>query len=500
MAITIVKEKTMRLIKKTNKKVLAMALAAVIVSSNLLSSSVLADDSVIQADPVDTINYDGSQNEVVDANVSDKQIEELVSQEYTQEGDSSVVNVSSSSSQISEEAGLEITVDEKAIKSSSNTFTGFAKDNNGWHFYLNNVQKKGWINYKGNKYYVINTYALPQNMWRKINGHLYYFNKDGIMIKDQRVKIDGVQYQFDKNGHKVDLNNTKKLGEVTPEQKALYDLGAKTLQEEASNVRNGIMNDAGKWYKYVNNARTRGWYQEGNKHMFFLNTLNRAENMWRKIGGKIYYFEADGRRTTNTIRYIDGSTYKFGADGVLVENAKTSLVNYNVNVRARADETSYVVGKLNKGNGVEIIGNNGYYVRVRSANSSFDGWVKNTAVISESRAKIDKVIAVAKSKLGASYVWGATGPNTFDCSGLMLYAFKNGAGINLPRVSKYQATVGTYVSRKDLRPGDLIFWGSPIHHVSMYIGDGKYIHAPYPGTTVQTAKLGSYTTARRIIK
>ncbi|SUB57978.1 glucan-binding repeat [Peptostreptococcus anaerobius] len=91
-------------------------------------------------------------------------------------------------------------------------------------------------------------------MWRKINGYLYYFNKDGVMIKDQRVKIDGVEYQFDKNGHKVNLDNSKKLGDVTPDQQALYDLGAKILKEEASNVRNGIMNDAGKWYKYVNNA------------------------------------------------------------------------------------------------------------------------------------------------------------------------------------------------------------------------------------------------------
>lgn len=499
MAITIVKERTMQLIKKTNKKVIAIALAAVIVSSSLLSSSIVADDSVIQTEPVDTISLDGSQKEVVDSNVSDKQIDGLVSEETAGQDEGSVINVSSSTSQVSEQAGLEISVDEKAVKTSSNSFTGFAKDGNGWHFYLNNVQKKGWINYKGNRYYVINTYALPQNMWRKINGYLYYFNKDGVMIKDQRVKIDGVEYQFDKNGHKVNLDNSKKLGDVTPDQQALYDLGAKILKEEASNVRNGIMNDAGKWYKYVNNARTRGWYQEGNKTMFFLNTLNRAENMWRKIQGKTYYFEADGRRVTNTVKYIDGRTYKFGTDGALVENANTSLVNYNVSVRGKADESSDVVGQLKKGNGVEIIGKSGSYVKVRTGNSSFDGWVRSSAVVTESQAKLDRVIAVAKSKLGTSYVWGATGPNTFDCSGLMLYAFRNGAGITLPRVSKHQATVGTYVSRQNLRPGDLIFWGRPVHHVAMYIGDGKYIHAPYPGTTVQIARLGAYTTARRII-
>ena len=88
---------------------------------------------------------------------------------------------------------------------------------------------------------------------------------------------------------------------------------------------------------------------------------------------------------------------------------------------------------------------------------------------SSSQIKINKVIEVAKSKIGSNYVWGAQGPNTFDCSGLMLYSFSHGAGITLPRVSKDQATVGTYVSRSELRPGDLIFWGSPVHHVALYL-------------------------------
>src|SRR3712207_2716484 len=365
----------MQLIKKTNKKVIAIALAAVIVSSSLLSSKVLAEDSVIQTERVDTISINNTDSEVVD--MGSDSIDNLVSQEISdQSGQISDSNV------VSEQSGLEITVDDKSIKTGSNSFTGFAKDGNGWHFYQNNVQKKGWINYKGNKYYVINTYALPQNMWRKINGHLYYFNKDGVMIKDQKIRIDGVEYQFDKSGHKVNLDNSKVLGEVSEEQQALYDLGEKILKEDSSNVRNGIMNDAGKWYKYVNNVRTRGWYQDGNKTYFFLNTLNRAENMWRNIGGKKYYFEADGRRVTNTIKYIGTDTYKFGPNGALIENAKTSLVNYNTDIRGKADTVSSVVGKLSKGNGVEIIQTSGSFVKVRTSDGKFNGWVKEDAVIS----------------------------------------------------------------------------------------------------------------------
>ncbi|SUB57979.1 SH3 domain protein [Peptostreptococcus anaerobius] len=81
-----------------------------------------------------------------------------------------------------------------------------------------------------------------------------------------------------------------------------------------------------------------------------------------------------------------------------LKNANTSLVNYNVSVRGKADESSDIVGKLQKGNGVEIIGKSGSYVKVRTGNSSFDGWVRSSAVVTESQAKLDRVIAVAKSK------------------------------------------------------------------------------------------------------
>lgn len=109
------------------------------------------------------------------------------------------------------------------------------------------------------------------------------------------------------------------------------------------------------------------------------------------------------------------------------------------------------------------------------------------------------LVAEAKRHLGAKYVWGATGPSTFDCSGLTSYVYKKTLGIRLPRVSKDQGRAGKFVSRANLLPGDLIFWGNPIHHVAMYIGGGYYIHAPQPGDHVRITRLTSYTTARRFI-
>lgn len=102
------------------------------------------------------------------------------------------------------------------------------------------------------------------------------------------------------------------------------------------------------------------------------------------------------------------------------------------------------------------------------------------------RAPRSEIISVAKKYLGARYVWGATGPNTFDCSGFTSYVYRQ-VGVSIPRVSRDQIHAGERVSRKDLAPGDLVFFGSPIHHVGMYIGGGMMIHAPNSGSYVKIA-------------
>ena len=99
-------------------------------------------------------------------------------------------------------------------------------------------------------------------------------------------------------------------------------------------------------------------------------------------------------------------------------------------------------------------------------------------------------IAEAMRHLGAPYLWGATGPGAFDCSGLTLTAYR-AAGIALPRTSQEQWYAGPHVDLGDLQPGDLLFWASDlsnpatIHHVALYIGNGQMIAAPHAGTNVR---------------
>ncbi|EOD69856.1 NlpC/P60 family protein [Amycolatopsis vancoresmycina] len=105
-------------------------------------------------------------------------------------------------------------------------------------------------------------------------------------------------------------------------------------------------------------------------------------------------------------------------------------------------------------------------------------------------AAAQAAVNAALSKLGSAYVWGATGPSTFDCSGLMQWAYKQ-AGITLPRTSSAQAGFGTPVSRDQLQPGDLVAYYSPVSHIGMYIGDGKMVHAPTSGDVVKISPLMS---------
>ena len=108
------------------------------------------------------------------------------------------------------------------------------------------------------------------------------------------------------------------------------------------------------------------------------------------------------------------------------------------------------------------------------------------------------VIAYASNFLGVPYVWGGTSPSGFDCSGFTQYVFAH-FGVNLPRVSESQQNVGTLVSRANLQPGDLVFFGTPAHHVGIYVGNGNMINAPHTGAVIRVQSLNSdFTYGRRV--
>jgi cell wall-associated NlpC family hydrolase len=108
-------------------------------------------------------------------------------------------------------------------------------------------------------------------------------------------------------------------------------------------------------------------------------------------------------------------------------------------------------------------------------------------------------IKFALAQRGKPYVWGATGPNSYDCSGLTQAAYR-AAGVTIGRTTYDQATYGVAVSKANLQPGDLVFFYSGLSHVAIYLGDGKIVHAPHTGAVVEVAPLSwmPFATARRV--
>jgi cell wall-associated NlpC family hydrolase len=94
----------------------------------------------------------------------------------------------------------------------------------------------------------------------------------------------------------------------------------------------------------------------------------------------------------------------------------------------------------------------------------------------------------ALQQIGDIYVWAAAGPTRWDCSGLTMRAFQK-AGVSLPHSSRVQVKYGKSIAYSNVKPGDLLFFGKPISHVSIYMGGGKMVQAPRPGKRVEVVSL-----------
>ena len=232
-----------------------------------------------------------------------------------------------------------------------------------------------------------------------------------------------------------------------------------------------------------------------------------TSNGWHKI-----------KTSSGTTGWVSGEYLTKG----VVENS-TSQTSYkatvnatSLNVRSGAGTSYSVITKLSKGTVVDVIesASNGW--KKIKTSSGTTGWVSGDyltkGVVENSTSSTNKVQAVldlAEKQLGKPYVWGAEGPNSFDCSGLIYYVYKNAAGITLPRTSAAQYSAGVAVSKSNLKAGDLIFSSTDgtgnITHVAIYAGNGKMIHAPRSGKNVEKVDMNTnywnkaYVGARRVL-
>ena len=249
-------------------------------------------------------------------------------------------------------------------------------------------------------------------------------------------------------------------------------------------------------------------------------TVLSTSNGWSKINynGKTGYVDSSYLKST-----VPGSTND-NTNNETTGTTKYVNTTSGLNVRSGAGTSYSKLGKLeykekvtvlSTSNGWSKINYNGKtgYVDSSYLQSTVPGSNGNNANNNNNTVstKANEVIAYAKTLLGKPYVWGAQGPNSFDCSGFTYYVFKNKAGIVLPRTSSAQSKYGTYVSKSNLKAGDLVFFDTNgandgnVSHVGMYIGNGQMIHASYGQKKIVIANFNdsyyqkAYVNARRVL-
>lgn len=216
----------------------------------------------------------------------------------------------------------------------------------------------------------------------------------------------------------------------------------------------------------------------------FLDRLSTTSNVDATLNDTLQEHQSEQANLTDLKRTAEAEVAALAAE-------EKRLADLDADLKKRISEAEALVARMTEEERRQLAARDGRQV-------SFD--IEEAGDVSKA---LKKVIAYAVAKVpGGQYVTGASGPKSFDCSGLVLAAYRQ-IGVSLPHSSRAMFKYGRAVSRDELQPGDLIFWYKPIHHVGMYIGNGKIVHARNPRADLVIQSLKSYpapfTGARRLI-
>ncbi|MEU9134254.1 NlpC/P60 family protein [Kitasatospora sp. NPDC048540] len=158
-----------------------------------------------------------------------------------------------------------------------------------------------------------------------------------------------------------------------------------------------------------------------------------------------------------------------------LDGARQAAAAKKAEVQGRLAEVQRILGGLKAGERARVLAGDRPAASRSSARTPYTG---------PATGRTKDILDFAHAQLGKPYVYGATGPGSYDCSGLTLKAFAAG-GVSLPRTSQAQFAAGQKIDKSQLQPGDLVFYYADLHHVGIYLGDGKLLHAPRTGKTVE---------------
>jgi cell wall-associated NlpC family hydrolase len=204
----------------------------------------------------------------------------------------------------------------------------------------------------------------------------------------------------------------------------------------------------------------------------YLSSAGSLESITRAKSAQLRKFEAAEQRLKATTLTVNDKL-------ALVKAAEKRYVQKSAQAKAKLVSAEKILAKLKKSDRARL---------AALAAAEDDAYQKSSKAYASSAGKISGragvAVKYALKQIGDRYVFGAAGMTVWDCSGLTMRAYQ-AAGVSLPHYSAAQSRYGKRVSYSSARPGDLLFYGQPISHVAIYLGGGKMVHAPRPGSRVR---------------
>ena len=211
----------------------------------------------------------------------------------------------------------------------------------------------------------------------------------------------------------------------------------------------------------------------------YLSSAGSLENITRKQSAELRKYATAKQRLDATSLTVEDKLR-------LVQAAEARYRAQAAQVKRKLEQAEELLSKIEKKDRERLLKLQAMDEAERQAYSREQARLANTV---SGRAGV--ALRYAFKQIGDNYVWGAAGPIRWDCSGLTMRSYEQ-AGVRLPHSSRAQFGYGRSIARSNLLPGDLVFFGSPISHVGIYVGKNKMVHAPRPGAKVQIVEFGNY--------
>lgn len=367
--------------------------------------------------------------------------------------------------------------------------------------------------YKGEVVKIIES----SNGWYKIktnSGVVGWSSANYLKINQGSISSEvdkPTQQEFNLN-NKIGIVNARTLN-LRSGAGTNYSVISRLKRDESVN----IIEESNGWYKVKTSSGQIGW--SSSKYISLKNTNQNNE-------------QDISNNTQENVNNVNSDENKNEINDII--NKDGIVTSASLNVRSGIGTSNPIIDKLKKGDTIKVIeSKNGWY-KIKMTNG-ITGWSSGNYIdliednnsqtnteeseeIKEEIPKVEssissdkaqKVIELAKEQIGKPYLWGSEGPDSFDCSGLVYYVFKESIDMTLPRTSRDQYKIGEEVSKSDLQVGDLLFSSSRsdkvITHVGIYMGDGKMIHSPNSGKNVEISDISSnywensYVGAKRVL-